>query len=181
MPPPFDEISKIHPPREAWRLKVRVLRMWIVPLFGNQDIPNSMELIFVDDEHGSKIQATMEKQMLDRFGDQITEGQEGSFMIFGVIRAILEKGSWWYASCVCGKTIQPRSGAYYCDFCEQYVVNATPRAVEIIQKEFVAAPKSKRYLDFEKFEVHLNSSMLETDRLYLPVDFARDIKKIGGN
>lgn len=49
MSPSFDAISKIVPPREAWRLKVRVIRAWIVPSFGNPDSPNSMELILVDE------------------------------------------------------------------------------------------------------------------------------------
>ncbi|XLU35563.1 hypothetical protein S245_071629 [Arachis hypogaea] len=52
MPPSFDMISKMHPPREAWRLKVRVLRLWVVPSFGNHDVPNSMEMILFD-EHVS--------------------------------------------------------------------------------------------------------------------------------
>ncbi|QHO45131.1 Replication protein A 70 kDa DNA-binding subunit A [Arachis hypogaea] len=52
MPPPFDMISKMHPPREAWRLKVRVLRLWVVPSFGNHEVPNSMEMILLD-EHVS--------------------------------------------------------------------------------------------------------------------------------
>ena len=38
----------IHPPREAWRLKVRVLRTWIVPSFGNHEVANSMEIVLVD-------------------------------------------------------------------------------------------------------------------------------------
>ncbi|RYR48992.1 hypothetical protein Ahy_A07g035232 [Arachis hypogaea] len=50
MPPPFDVISKMHPPREAWRLKVRVLRLWVVPSF-------------------------VKKQLLNRFMDRIVEGQ----------------------------------------------------------------------------------------------------------
>ncbi|QHN87357.1 uncharacterized protein DS421_16g554390 [Arachis hypogaea] len=66
MPPPFDMISKMHPPREAWRLKVRVLRLCVVPSFGNHEVPNSMEMILLD-EHCGKIQATVKKPLLNSY------------------------------------------------------------------------------------------------------------------
>ncbi|QHN92974.1 Replication protein A 70 kDa DNA-binding subunit B [Arachis hypogaea] len=71
MPPPFDVISKMHPPREAWRLKVRVLRLWVVPSFGNHEVPNSMEMILLD-EHVSPLLASLLNIV---FMDRIVEGQ----------------------------------------------------------------------------------------------------------
>ncbi|KAL4329770.1 hypothetical protein AHAS_Ahas13G0333300 [Arachis hypogaea] len=53
--------------------------------------------------------------------------EEGSFIIFGIIRYIVEEGPWWYSTCVCGKAIQPQGGVYYCDFCVHHVTNVTPR------------------------------------------------------
>ncbi|MED6202098.1 hypothetical protein PIB30_101896 [Stylosanthes scabra] len=84
MPPPFDAVAKIHPPREAWRLKVRVLRLWIIPSFGNHDVPNSMVLILLD-EDSTKIQATIKKQLLNRFKEQISEGQVYQMSYFSVV------------------------------------------------------------------------------------------------
>ncbi|QHN83701.1 uncharacterized protein DS421_20g706970 [Arachis hypogaea] len=84
MPPSFDMISKMHPPREAWRLKVRVLRLWVVPSFGNHDVPNSMEMILFD-EHCGKIQATVKKPLLNRFRDHIVEGQVYRMAYFTVV------------------------------------------------------------------------------------------------
>ncbi|RYR49262.1 hypothetical protein Ahy_A07g035637 [Arachis hypogaea] len=84
MPPPFDMISKMHPPREAWRLKVRVLRLWVVPSFGNHEVPNSMEMILLD-EHCGKIQATVKKPLLNRFRDHIVEGQVYRMAYFAVV------------------------------------------------------------------------------------------------
>ncbi|KAL4330704.1 hypothetical protein AHAS_Ahas13G0426700 [Arachis hypogaea] len=84
MPPPFDMISKMHPPKEAWRLKVRVLRLWVVPSFGNHEVPNSMEMIFLD-EHCEKIQATVKKPLLNRFRDHIVEGQVYRIAYFTVV------------------------------------------------------------------------------------------------
>ncbi|XP_072057031.1 replication protein A 70 kDa DNA-binding subunit B-like isoform X1 [Arachis hypogaea] len=84
MSPSFDAISKIVPPREAWRLKVRVIRAWIVPSFENPDSPNSMELILVD-ENSNKIQATIRKQLINRFKDNIIEGNCYKMCYFSVV------------------------------------------------------------------------------------------------
>ncbi|QHO58728.1 Replication protein A 70 kDa DNA-binding subunit C [Arachis hypogaea] len=84
MPPPFDMISKMHPPREAWRLKVRVLRLWVVPSFGNHEVSNTMEMILLD-EHCEKIQATVKKPLLNRFRDHIVEGQVYRMAYFTVV------------------------------------------------------------------------------------------------
>ncbi|XLT88283.1 hypothetical protein HN873_010036 [Arachis hypogaea] len=84
MSPPFDPISKIIPPREAWRIKVRVLRAWTVPSFGNTDVPNSMELILVD-ENSTKIQATIRKQLIHKFKDHLLEGSCYKMSYFAVV------------------------------------------------------------------------------------------------
>ncbi|XP_025665009.1 replication protein A 70 kDa DNA-binding subunit A [Arachis hypogaea] len=84
MPPPFDMISKMHPPREAWKLKVRVLRLWVVLSFGNHEVPNSMEMILLD-EHCEKIQATVKKPLLNRFRDHIVEGQVYRMTYFAIV------------------------------------------------------------------------------------------------
>ncbi|QHN85710.1 Replication factor-A carboxy-terminal domain protein [Arachis hypogaea] len=65
MLPLFDSISKIYLLKEAWRLKVRVLRTWIVPSFGNHNVANSIEIVLVD-EDSNKIQATVKKQLINR-------------------------------------------------------------------------------------------------------------------
>nr|XP_025684826.1 uncharacterized protein LOC112785582 [Arachis hypogaea] len=84
MPPPFDMISKIHLPREAWRLKARVLRLCVVPSFGNHEVPNSMEMILLD-EHCKKLQDTVKKPLLNRFRDHIIEGQVYRMAYFTVV------------------------------------------------------------------------------------------------
>ncbi|KAL4274720.1 hypothetical protein AHAS_Ahas20G0035400 [Arachis hypogaea] len=67
MPLPFDMISKMHPPREAWRLKVRVLRLWVVPSLCE------------------KIKATVKKPLLNMFRDHIVEGQIYKMAYFTVV------------------------------------------------------------------------------------------------
>ncbi|XP_020966286.1 uncharacterized protein LOC107615712 [Arachis ipaensis] len=53
--------------------------------------------------------------------------EEGSFVVFGIVRPTVDEGPLWYSACVCGKSIQPQGGAYYCGFCQHYVTNVTPR------------------------------------------------------
>ena len=44
-----DCISKIVSGREAWRLKVRVIRMWTVPMYNNALVPSSVEMVMMDE------------------------------------------------------------------------------------------------------------------------------------
>ncbi|KAL4306080.1 hypothetical protein AHAS_Ahas16G0142500 [Arachis hypogaea] len=83
MLPLFDSISKIYLLKEAWRLKVRVLRTWIVPSFGNHNVANSIEIVLVD-EDSNKIQATVKKQLINRFKENIIEGQTYQMSYFSI-------------------------------------------------------------------------------------------------
>ncbi|KAL4366005.1 hypothetical protein AHAS_Ahas07G0162800 [Arachis hypogaea] len=42
--------------------------------------------------------------------------EKRSFVVFGIMRSIVDEGSWWYST----------YGAYYCNFCQYYVTNVTP-------------------------------------------------------
>ncbi|KAL4391227.1 hypothetical protein AHAS_Ahas03G0224000 [Arachis hypogaea] len=64
-------IFKMHPPIEAWKLKVRILRLWVVLSFGNHEC--------------EKIQATIKKQLLNRFKYYIVEGQVYRMANFTVV------------------------------------------------------------------------------------------------
>lgn len=46
----FDNLCEIKSGREAWRIKVRVVRTWKVPSFMNPEQANSLEMIFVDEK-----------------------------------------------------------------------------------------------------------------------------------
>lgn len=45
----FDRVCNIAPGREAWRIKVRVLRIWAVPNFINPERTNSLEMVLLDE------------------------------------------------------------------------------------------------------------------------------------
>ncbi|XP_020961259.1 uncharacterized protein LOC107647213 [Arachis ipaensis] len=76
---PFDS-----PTKKAWRLKVRVLRTLIVPSFGNHNVANSMEVVLVDAD-SNKIQTTVKKQLINRFKENIIEGQTYRMAYFSIV------------------------------------------------------------------------------------------------
>jgi hypothetical protein len=46
----FDLVSDVLPGREAWRIKVRIIMIWEVPTFLNQDQTNSVEMVLIYEE-----------------------------------------------------------------------------------------------------------------------------------
>ncbi|RYR18402.1 hypothetical protein Ahy_B03g063021 [Arachis hypogaea] len=80
----MDMVNKINLEKEAWNLKVRVIRLWTVPTFTGQLLPNSMEMILVD-ESGCKIQATVQKTMIYRFKQLLSEGRVYVMKLFSVV------------------------------------------------------------------------------------------------
>ncbi|MED6210920.1 hypothetical protein PIB30_068651 [Stylosanthes scabra] len=46
---PMNIINQINPDKETWHMKVRVVRLWMLPTFNGNLLPNSMELILVDE------------------------------------------------------------------------------------------------------------------------------------
>ncbi|RYQ84537.1 hypothetical protein Ahy_B10g103942 isoform M [Arachis hypogaea] len=80
----MDMVNEINPEKEAWNLKVRVIRLWTVPTFTGQLLPNSMEMILVD-ESGCKIQVTVRKTMIYRFKQLLSEGRVYVMKLFSVV------------------------------------------------------------------------------------------------
>nr|GEY47645.1 protein ALP1-like [Tanacetum cinerariifolium] len=54
------------------KLRVRILRAWLQPLYNNQQVKN-MKMIVMD-EHNTKMQATMRMDKLKRFQHHLKEG-----------------------------------------------------------------------------------------------------------
>jgi hypothetical protein len=46
----FDLVSDVLLGREVWRIKVRIIMIWEVPTFLNQDQTNSVEMVLIDEE-----------------------------------------------------------------------------------------------------------------------------------
>lgn len=73
----------IVPGKDAWRIKVRVARMWQVPSFLKPDQANTVEMVLID-EKGGKIQATIRKQLLYLFQQKVVEGGVYKMSFFSV-------------------------------------------------------------------------------------------------
>ncbi|KAL2926263.1 Replication factor A protein 1, partial [Bienertia sinuspersici] len=52
-----------------WKIKVKIIRLWEVPNYNNQNVVDSIELVLVD-EKGSRIQASI----MQRFSNALKEG-----------------------------------------------------------------------------------------------------------
>ncbi|XP_020970284.1 uncharacterized protein LOC107622295 [Arachis ipaensis] len=60
--------------------------------------------------------------------DELQENKEdGTFVILNTITDVIEEGCWWYFTCVCGKTVHPEFGVYFCDMCMHHVTNMIPK------------------------------------------------------
>ncbi|KAL2898598.1 Replication factor A protein 1, partial [Bienertia sinuspersici] len=76
-------VREINPIKETWSIKIKVIHLWTTPDFYNPENHYSIEMVFVD-EKGDKIQATVKRSLLLRFGPILHEGSVYSISRFGV-------------------------------------------------------------------------------------------------
>ncbi|XP_071721943.1 replication factor A protein 1-like [Rutidosis leptorrhynchoides] len=74
----YSQIDDVCPGRIDWKIKARVLNLWTIPNFCNRIGDGSIEMILLDDKHG-RIQATIKKDLLATYRQQISEGEVYSF------------------------------------------------------------------------------------------------------
>ncbi|KAL2923539.1 Replication protein A 70 kDa DNA-binding subunit B [Bienertia sinuspersici] len=79
----YDSVREINPMKEKWSIKIKVIRLWTTPDLYNPENHYSIEMVFVD-EKGDKIQATVKRSKLLRFGPILHEGSVYSISRFGV-------------------------------------------------------------------------------------------------
>ncbi|KAL2896650.1 Ectopic P granules protein 2 [Bienertia sinuspersici] len=72
----YDSVREINPMKETWSIKIKVIRLWTTPDFYNPE-NHSIEI-------GDKIQATVKRSLLLRFGPILHEGSIYSISRFGV-------------------------------------------------------------------------------------------------
>ncbi|KAL2924030.1 Replication factor A protein 1, partial [Bienertia sinuspersici] len=70
-----------------WKIKVRIIRLWEVPNYNNQNVVDSIELVLID-EKGSRIQASIKKIIMQRFSNTVKEGSCRIIAKFGLISNI---------------------------------------------------------------------------------------------
>ncbi|KAJ1418964.1 Nucleic acid-binding, OB-fold [Sesbania bispinosa] len=84
---PFDKVSAIHPGKESWRLRVRVVRLWEMCSIVDPTNPFAIDMVLLDVE-GGKIQATIRKPMMKKFRNVISEGEVYTMLNFAVIKNV---------------------------------------------------------------------------------------------
>ncbi|XP_057440670.1 replication protein A 70 kDa DNA-binding subunit C-like [Lotus japonicus] len=80
----FDSVLSLCPPNHNWRIKVRVVRMWIADSYVGDKQPVARELILVD-ECGGKIQATIRKLLFRKWAELVVEGNVYVITFFHMI------------------------------------------------------------------------------------------------
>ncbi|QHO24203.1 Replication factor-A carboxy-terminal domain protein [Arachis hypogaea] len=99
----------------------------------DQDINGTQPLFIANEGKGVSLEDDFMRLIRRYTIEELHDNnKEGSFVVFGIVRSIVDEGPWWYSACVCGKSIQPQGGAYYCDFCQHYITNVTPKVVVFI-------------------------------------------------
>jgi len=79
----FSPIFEISTEKFFWNIKARVIRLWQVFDFKRNTLPFSSEMVLMD-ETGNKIHASIKKNLLYKFKNDIFEGKCFSFENMGV-------------------------------------------------------------------------------------------------
>ncbi|AES99245.1 replication factor A protein 1 [Medicago truncatula] len=83
----FHSVSEIALGEDGWKIKVRVLRLWEVPSFLKPDQTNSLEMVLID-EMGTKIHASVRKQLFYVFQSKLSEGKVYEMSCFSVAPSV---------------------------------------------------------------------------------------------
>ncbi|KAJ1393018.1 Nucleic acid-binding, OB-fold [Sesbania bispinosa] len=81
----YDHVANIFPGRQNWRLRVRVVRLWNMFPIDEPSRTFSIEMVLVD-EMGERIQASIRKPMIKKFGCSVIEGEAYKMHFFGIVR-----------------------------------------------------------------------------------------------
>ncbi|XP_052107597.1 uncharacterized protein LOC107459665 [Arachis duranensis] len=93
----------------------------------DQGINKTQPLFIVNESNGVSLEDDFIRLTRRCTIEELHDNNEKrSFVVFGIMRSIMDEESWWYSACVCGKSIQSQDGAYYYNFCQYYVTNVTP-------------------------------------------------------
>ncbi|KAJ1390611.1 hypothetical protein SESBI_37352 [Sesbania bispinosa] len=84
---PFDMISAIHPGKDSWRLRVRVVCLWEMCSIAEPTKPFAIDMVLMDIE-GGKIQASIRKPMMKKFRNLIAEGEVYTVLSFAMIKNV---------------------------------------------------------------------------------------------
>ncbi|KAJ1377589.1 hypothetical protein SESBI_48730 [Sesbania bispinosa] len=135
----FDAVKNIYRGKETWRLKVRVVRMWVICAKENPSNVFSVEMVLVDAE-GGRFQASIRKAMLKKFMGNVVKGAVYKMSFFGVIDNL---GTYRATTHDYKLLFQPRTKVYPC---ENFMVVLTAVSEE---KQYEKFNRTIRVLELE--------------------------------
>ncbi|RYR05881.1 hypothetical protein Ahy_B06g085704 [Arachis hypogaea] len=77
------KIADINPTIDNLCVRIRVIRLWTLPSYGNSPLSYSIEMVLLD-EDGGKIHASVKKAFVSRFVNLLEEGISYQIRYFGV-------------------------------------------------------------------------------------------------
>ncbi|XP_057730152.1 uncharacterized protein LOC130945458 [Arachis stenosperma] len=77
------KIADINPTIDNLCVRIRVIRLWTLPSYGNSPLPYSIDMVWLD-EDGGKIHASVKKAFVSRFVNLLEEGISYQIRYFGV-------------------------------------------------------------------------------------------------
>ncbi|XLQ99293.1 hypothetical protein S83_065492 [Arachis hypogaea] len=69
----YDLLEMIAPPKESWKIHVRVIRLWSLPKFKDPKSSSSIEMVLMD-EQGTTMHASVGEDLISVFESLISEG-----------------------------------------------------------------------------------------------------------
>ncbi|XLR40408.1 hypothetical protein S83_025068 [Arachis hypogaea] len=69
----YDLLEMIAPPKESWKIHVRVIRLWSLPKFKDPKSSSSIEMVLMD-EQGTTMHASVGEDLISVFEPLISEG-----------------------------------------------------------------------------------------------------------
>ncbi|CAI9264161.1 unnamed protein product [Lactuca saligna] len=69
----FDKVAEINASKESWNIRVKVVMLWKPTYVNNPNMVTSLDMILIDQE-GSRIQATIKKNLIPVFESLFDEG-----------------------------------------------------------------------------------------------------------
>ncbi|XP_072084336.1 replication protein A 70 kDa DNA-binding subunit D [Arachis hypogaea] len=79
----YDLLEMIAPPKESWKIHVRVIRLWSLPKFKDPKSSSSIEMVLMN-EQGTTMHASVGEDLISVFESSISEGTVYVFTYFGV-------------------------------------------------------------------------------------------------
>ncbi|XP_057758196.1 uncharacterized protein LOC130977709 [Arachis stenosperma] len=96
------KIADINPTIDNLCVRIRVIRLWTLPSYGNSPLPYSIEMVWLDEDNVICV-------------------------VLATITHIMDTPDWWYDQCECNTSIYTFTKTFKCSSCGRLPLSITPR------------------------------------------------------